>query len=446
MSESDVEQHRRQVGFPTATFIVVANMVGTGVFTSLGFQVLGISSTFALLVLWLVGGLYALCGALSYGELAAAMPRSGGEYQFLSRIYHPAVGFVAGWVSVTVGFAAPVAAASMAFGKYLSRVFPGLSATGAALAVAVAVSLIHFASSRTRSRFQSFATSFKVVLILGLVLSGLILAVPQPVAWLPHIGDWRQCASPAFAVSLVYVTYSYSGWNASVYLASEVKEPARTIPRSLLAGTLIVMALYLLLNFAFLYTTPMKVLAGQVEVGYLAGGYIFGPAGARIMGLLISIGLISSISSMTWAGPRVLWALADEIKIFRYFAPLNRHGVPQRAVLLQLILVVVLVLTSTFEAVITYLGFTLAVSTFMAVLGVFVRRWRYPHLPRPCQTWGYPVTPLVFLAITGWMLVYLLRFRPVESLAGLATIALGLAVYFLGVRNARTPGAGEPQE
>ena len=435
MSQPEVEPHRRQVGFSTATFIVIANMVGTGVFTSLGFQVVGITSTFALLVLWLVGGIYVLCGALSYSELAAAMPRSGGEYHYLSRIYHPAVGFVAGWVSVTVGFAAPVAAASIALGKYLSRVFPGLSTTGAALTVAVVVSLIHLGSTRTRSGFQSVATCFKVVLILGLVLSGLILAVPQPVSWLPHLGDLRECASPAFAISLVYVTYSYSGWNASVYLASEVKEPARTIPRSLLTGTLIVMALYLLLNFVFLYTTPTKVMAGQVEVGYLAGGYIFGPSGARIMGLLISIGLISSVSSMTWAGPRVLWALADEIRILRYFAPLNRHGVPHRAILLQLTIVVVLVLTSTFETVITYLSFTLAMSTFMTVVGVFVRRWKHPHLPRPFSTWGYPVTPLVFLATTGWMLVYLLRFRPVESLAGLATIGLGLVVYFVGVRN-----------
>ena len=441
MSESDLELRRREVGLPTATLIVVANMVGTGVFTSLGFQVVGIHSTFALLLLWLVGGIYALCGALSYGELAAAMPRSGGEYNFLSRIYHPAVGFVAGWVSVTVGFAAPVAAASIALGKYLSRVFPGLPATGVALTVAIAVSLIHFGSTRPRSGFQGVATSFKVVLILGLIVSGLILAVPQPVFWLPHVGDLRECASPAFAVSLVYVTYSYSGWNASVYLASEVKQPARTIPRSLLAGTLIVMVLYLLLNFVFLYSTPMKVLAGQVEVGYLAGGHIFGPSGARIMGLLISIGLISSISSMTWAGPRVLWALADEIRMFRYFAPLNRHGAPHRAIVLQLLIVVVLVLTSTFETVITYLGFTLAMSTFMAVAGVFVRRWKHPNLPRPYQTWGYPVTPLLFLAITGWMLVYLMRFRPVESLAGLATIALGLVVYFVGVRN---PGRQVP--
>jgi APA family basic amino acid/polyamine antiporter len=409
-------------------------MVGTGVFTSLGFQVAGIPSRVALMALWLIGGLYALCGALSYGELAAAMPRSGGEYHFLSRIYHPAVGFLAGWVSITVGFAAPVAAASMALGKYLSRAFPGLSSLAVALAVVVVVSLVHLSSVRARSGFQDFFTLFKLVLIIGLVVSGLILALPQPVSWTPRPSDLAAMASPSFAVSLVYVTYSYSGWNASVYLASEVREAARTVPRSLLAGTVIVTVLYLLLNFVFLQTTPLTVLEGQVEVGYLAGGYIFGPWGARIMGLLISIGLISSISSMVWAGPRVLMALAEDIRLFRALAPLNSHGVPHRAVLLQLALVLVLVLTSSFEKIITFLGFTLAMSTSLAVLGVFVLRWRQPTLPRPYKTWGYPVTPLFFLAISGWMLVYLLTFRPVESLAGLGTLLLGLVVYFAAAR------------
>jgi APA family basic amino acid/polyamine antiporter len=427
------------VGLSTATFIVVANMIGTGVFTSLGFQVVGIKSIFALLTLWLLGGIYALCGALSYGELAAAMPHSGGEYHFLSRIYHPSVGFVAGWVSATVGFAAPVAAASMAFGKYLSRVVPGLSPVFAALAVAVIVSLIHFGSARARSTFQGSVTLFKLGLVGGLIVCGLVLVNPQPISMIPTVTDWAACASPAFAVSLVYVTYSYSGWNASVYLASEVKDSAHTIPRSLLYGTLLVTFLYLLLSFVFLYTTPLSVLSGQVEVGYLAGQYIFGPIGAKVMGLLISIGLISSISSMTWAGPRVLWALANEIRVFKVLSPLNRHGVPYRAVVFQLAIVVALILTSTFEAVITYLGFTLSISTFMAVLGVFVLRKRLPHVHRPYQTWAYPLTPIIFLAITGWMLVYLLWFRTVESLAGIATIFVGLVVYFVTAEKVTMP-------
>lgn len=433
-TNTSVPVQPRLVGLATATFIVIANMVGTGVFTSLGFQAASIRSAVALLGLWIVGGLYALAGALSYGELAALMPRSGGECHFLARIYHPLVGFLAGWVSVTVGFAAPVAAASMALGQYLSRVVPAWPPTETALVVAVSVSWVHLFSVRTRSGFQGFFTVFKVLLIVGLVLTGLVLATPQPVEWQPRSEDLGLFVSAPFAVSLVYVTYSYSGWNASVYLTSEVQDPRRTVPRSLLLGTLVVTALYVALNFVFLHTTPLDVLAGQVEVGYLAGYHIFGAVGAQVMALLIAVGLVSSISSMVWAGPRVLSVLGQDYRVFRALAPLNRHGVPYRAVLVQLAIVMVLVVTSTFEKVITYLGFTLAVSTFLSVLGVIVYRQTHPEADRSCRTWGYPVTPLFFLAVTGWMLVYLLRFRPVESIAGLLTLAIGIPVYWLNRR------------
>ena len=289
------------IGARTATFVVMANMVGAGVFTSLGFQVAAIPSAFPLLMLWAVGGVYALCGAVSYGELAAALPRSGGEYQYLSRIYHPAVGFLAGWISITVGFAAPVAAAAMALGRYLSRVIPGANPTITALVAVAAISGVHLFSVGVRSRFQGFFTSFKLLLIVAFIVGALVLAAPQPVRFGPQPGDLRALFSAPFAVSLVYVTYAYSGWNASVYVAGEVRNPARSIPLSLICGTLIVTALYLLLNFVFLYSTPMAALAGQVEVGYVAADAILGVRGGRIMGFLISFGLVSAI--VRWCGP-----------------------------------------------------------------------------------------------------------------------------------------------
>jgi APA family basic amino acid/polyamine antiporter len=294
--------------------------------------------------------------------------------------------------------------------------------------------MIHLRSAKTRGGFQIFFTVFKLVLIAGLIGCGLVLAAPQPVTWWPTANDLWSLSSAPFAVSLVYVTYSYSGWNASVYLASEVREPERNIPRSLLAGTLAVIVLYLLLNFVFLYSTPASVLTGQLQVGFLAAERIFGPSGARVAGLLISFGLVSAVSSMTWAGPRVVSAVGEDVRFLRPFAALNGHGVPQRALFLQTLIVITLILTSTFEQVITYLGFTLAASTFLAVAGVFVIRRRLPDADRPFKAWGYPVTPLFFLAVTGWMLVYLLYFRPFESLAGLATLILGLVVYFAAVR------------
>ncbi|MGK7872640.1 MAG: APC family permease [Xenococcaceae cyanobacterium] len=427
---SNQNQNPPLISLFTAICIVVANMIGTGVFTSLGFQVADIKSGFALLSLWMIGGIFALCGALSYGELGAVMPRSGGEYHYLSKIYHPVIGFLSGWVSVTVGFAAPIAAAAMALGAYFKSVFPVFEPMAIALFVVIAVSLIHTRNLKLGSSFQQVFTLLKVLLIVVLIFCGFLLANSQDIGFLPSSGDLPLILSSPFAISLVYVTYSYSGWNAAVYLASEVKEPEKNVPRSLLAGTAIVMVLYLLLNFIFLYTTPIEELAGQLEVGYIAANQIFGSSGAKLMGLLISFGLISSISSMVLAGPRVTQVIGEDIPFFKLLARKNTSGIPYYAILLQLAIVLVLLITSSFEAVITYLGFTLTLSSFITVLGLFVHRFRHPEVPRPYKTWGYPVTPIIFLAISLWILIFVFTGKPIESLAGLGTIALGLPVYF----------------
>ncbi|MBW4496392.1 MAG: amino acid permease [Oscillatoria princeps RMCB-10] len=427
---SNQNQDKPLISLFTAISIVVANMIGTGVFTSLGFQAEGIKSGFALLCLWLVGGILAICGALSYGELAAVMPRSGGEFHYLSKIYHPAVGFLSGWLSATVGFAAPIAAAAMALEKYFSQVFPFFPPTAIALTVVIGVSLIHTRDVKLGSYFQNSFTLLKVLLIVTLIVCGFLLGHPQDINFLPANNDLNLIFSSPFAISLVYVMYAYSGWNASIYIASEVKEPEKNVPRSLLAGTLIVLALYLLLNFIFLYTTPIELLAGKLEVGAVAATQIFGELGGKVMSLLISLGLVSAISSMVWAGPRVTQVIGEDIPFFKLLARTNAKGIPYYAILAQLAIVVVLVITSSFESVITYLGFTLTLSSFLTVLGVFVHRFRYPDFPRPYKTWGYPVTPLVFLAISLWMLVFIFTDKREESLAGLGTILLGLPVYF----------------
>lgn len=424
----------QRISLFTAICIVVANMIGTGVFTSLGFQVGDIQSGFSLLFLWLVGGIFSLCGALAYGELGAAMPRSGGEYHYLSKIYHPAMGFLSGWLSVTVGFAAPIAAAAMALGQYFCSVvsedFPSFAPKAIALMVVIAVSLVHSNDLKLGSSFQQVFTLLKVLLIVVLIVCGFLLATPQEISFLPSSQDPSLIFSAPFAISMVYVTYSYSGWNASIYLASDIEDPEKNLPRSLLVGTAIVMVLYLLLNFIFLYSTPIDELAGQLEVGYIAANRIFGPIGAKIMGLLISFGLISSISSMVLAGPRVTQAIGEDIPIFQVLAKKNAKGIPYTAIVFQLAIVVFFVITATFDSVITYLGFTLTLSSFMTVLGVFVHRIRFPEIPRPYKTWGYPITPIIFLGISLWILIFLFQGKPTESLAGLATIALGLPVYF----------------
>ncbi len=420
----------RSVSLATATALVVANIIGTGVFTSLGFQVKDIPSPFALLALWVVGGVAALCGALSYGELGAALPRSGGEYHFLSAVYHPAAGFVAGWVSGTVGFAAPVAITAIAFESYLRGVFPGIPALPIAFAIVWTLALVHLWDAAGGGLFQTFSTALKVILIAGAIGAGFLAAHPQPVSFRPGSPDAGLVFSAPFAISLVFVMYSYSGWNASTYIGGEMREPGRNIPLSLLLGTVGVAILYIALNAVFLRTTPEAELSGQLEVGLIAGKHIFGAQGGRVMGALICIGLVSSISSMTWIGPRVSMAMGEDVALLRFLAFKTARGVPAVAVLFQAAIASVLLATASFEKISTFIQFSLTLCSFLTVLGVIVLRFTRPELPRPYRTWGYPATPLIFLGITAFMMVEIVRWQPKESFAGLGTMLLGLVVYF----------------
>ncbi len=427
----------RTVSTMTAAALAIADMIGIGVFTSLGFQVQDIHSAFSVLMLWVVGGIAALCGALSYAELAAALPRSGGEYNFLSRIYGGAVGFIAGWVSATVGFAAPVALAAMAFGQYFAGVVPGAPPLALGLAAAWLIGLVHLRGVALGSTFHNVSTALKLVLIFGLIVAGVLFGTAEPISFAPSFEDLHYIGGAPFAVGLVFVMYAYSGWNAATYIAGEVREPQRSLPVALVSATLIVLVLYVGLNAVFLYTTPVAAMAGQLDIGLIAGRHIFGDGGGRIVGALICLGLISSISAMTWIGPRVTMVMGEDIPMMRLFAVKTRDGVPAVAILFQLAVTTALLLTRSFEAVLEFIQFGLTFCSFLAVLGVMVLRFTQPHLPRPYRTWGYPVTPLIFLGVTGFMMYYLLRERPVESLASLATMLAGLGIYAASLAQAR---------
>ncbi len=423
-------------------------MVGTGVFTSLGFQVLDIQSGFALLMLWAVGGLIALCGAVCYGELAAAMPRSGGEYHYLGQIYHPAVGFLSGWVSATVGFAAPTALAALALGEYAKSVWPGLGQamvqgtgiTGATLlgvGVVLGLALVHGTSTRAGSRLQIAVTALKVGVLVAFIGAGLVVGEGQPLHYAPDAAGWRSVLSPAFAVSLVYVSYAYSGWNAAAYLTGEIDNPGRNLSRILLAGTAVVLLLYVGLNYVFLRSTPLAGLKGQVEVGFVAASSLFGAAAGRFMGGVIAALLVSTISSMIFAGPRIVQTMGEDLPALRFLAPKSRAGIPVRALLLQIAVTLAFILRPSFKEVLVYAGFVLNLFTFLTVLGLFVLRWKKPAMPRPYRAWGYPLTPLVFLGLSGWTLAFILRDKPTESLYGLLTLVGGLVVYAATTRLSR---------
>jgi APA family basic amino acid/polyamine antiporter len=412
-------------------------MIGTGVFTSLGFQVQSIQSGFSLLLLWIVGGVVALCGALSYAELAAAFPRSGGEYNFLSRVYHPAVGFLAGWVSATVGFAAPVALAAMAFGGYFEGIVPGAPPLALGLAVTVLITCVHLSGVQRGSILHNVSTFLKLALIAVLILAGIFWGKPQGISFAPSAADLGSLTSAPFAISLVFVLYAYSGWNAATYIADEVHDPQRSLPRSIITALLLVMVLYVVLNAVFLYTTPIQAMSGQLDVGLIAGRHIFGDIGGRIVGGLICIGLVSSISAMMWVGPRVTMVMGEDIPLLAFFSKRAKNGVPAVAILFQLSIVAVLLLTRSFEAVLDYIQFSLTFCSFLTVLGVIILRYTRPELPRPYRAWGYPITPLVFLAITLFVLIHLVIERPTQSLAGLCTMLAGLLIFGISQKHRR---------
>ena len=428
---------RRPLGFAAALATVVANIVGTGVFVTLGLQVQETSDGFTLLALWLVGGLIALSGALTYGELSAAIRGSGGEYRFLGRIYHLGLGTIAGWVSVAVGFAAPVALAAMALGRYAGPLI-GVPARTLGILAILAATGVHLLAPEVGGRVQVAVTALKVLLILAFIGVGWGRGPESGLTFAPLATSFGNITSGSFALSLVFVSYAYSGFNAAAYFQAEVTDAERNVPRALALGTLLVMLLYVGLNWVFLRTTPIADLAGQIEVGAIAGERIFGAAGGRLMSGVIALLLVSSISAMTLAGPRVIEAMAEDLPPLRPLAKRTAMGSPARAVLLQGALALAFVLTDSFDGVLTYAGFTLTLFTFLAVLGVIVLRRREPELPRPYRVWAYPWTPLFFAGFSLWSLLVVIRDRPMEAVGGAVTLGIAALLTWLVTERAAT--------
>ncbi len=417
----------RTLGLRTATLLVVASMIGTGVFTTTGLLVADIGSSVAVLLCWGVGGVVALGGALSYGELVAALPTNGGEYALLGRIYHPALGFAAGFVSLLVGFAAPTAASAIAFGVYLQRVFPG-GPQGWPLAAGVILVLLlatlHVATVRRATRFQDLMTALKVALIV-VFLMGAIGRVE-----LTHVAGgkpWREAIlSGPFAVGLVLVSFAYTGWNAAAYVAGETREPSRNLPRALAFGTGLVTVLYLGLNLVFVAAAPADALAGRVDVAYVAAEALFGPAAGRLLSALIALGLVSTVGALVMTGPRVVEAMGRDHPRLRLLAQRRAGGGPIGATVLQAGAAVAMALSATFEALLVYVGVSLSFFAALVAAGVFVLRFREPELARPYRTWGYPWSTLAFLLLSAWMIAHSVLERPVVAAFAGATVAFGL--------------------
>jgi APA family basic amino acid/polyamine antiporter len=432
----------RKLGlFPLAN-IVIANMIGAGIFTTSGLLMSDLGNPLVMLALWVVGGIIALCGALAYGELGAAIPDAGGEYVFLSKLYHPLFGFLSGWTSLIVGFSAPIAASAIGLTEYLVRAFPQLVLHGdlwilkktISISVILLFTGIHMRGLELGARIQNVLTVSKVVLIACLIGAGLLFGsgniqhFAEGTTFSFSIGGWKK-----LGLCLMWIMFAYSGWNASTYIGSEIKNPTKHIPGSLLLGTGLVMLLYICLNIVFVYAVPPDEMKGVISIGGLAMGKLFGPSAEVIFSLLISFALLSSLSAFIILGPRVYYAMAKDRLFFRGLVQVHpRFGVPTRAIALQGAISSVMVLSGTFDQILTVMGFALGIFPLFAVAGVF--RLRPSGMTRTVSS-GNLWAPLVYLA-TGVCILLLSFFqRPAESSIAILTVLIGVPVYFHFKRN-----------
>lgn len=421
---------QRRMGLGTAMALVIASMVGTGVFTTTGLLVEQIPSAPAVLLCWAVGGLAALCGALAYAELGAALPHNGGEYHFLSRLFHPCLGFLSAWVSLIVGFAAPLAAVALSFGSFAAEFFPAVPPRWSGAVLIVLLSALHMWRVSAGAGVQNLMTYGKVALILAFVIAGFAYGDPARLAPEPAFSMADSMTSSGFAIGLLLVSFSYFGWNAAAYVAGEVKDPARVMPRALLLGTAVVLVLYLALNAVFLAAAPVSELSGKVAVGHAAAVAMLGPSGGRLLSAVIALSLVSTVGALIVTGSRVYEAVGADLPRLRWLARRGKRGGPGRAILLQSALALAMLVTASFGALLTYIGFTLSIFAAITVSGVFVLRNR-ADIRQRYRTPGYPVTPVLFLALMGWMVVQAVVQRPATAAVGAATVLVGLVVYGL---------------
>ena len=425
-----VSEENRHLSLFAAVSLVISSMVGTGVFTSLGYQLLDIQSVFAILMLWLIGGVISLFGALSYCELASALPKSGGEYYLLSRILHPSIGLSAGLVSATVGFSAPAVLAAIALANYLNPIMPFMNIKIVAIFVILSMNLMHAYSLDTGKSFQVWSTFLKLFIIFSFVSIGFLYEDKQSISFIPKYGDFEILFSPEFAVNLVWVSYAYAGWNSSIYVVGEIIQPNKNIFRSILIGTLIVTALYVLLNYVFLLISPIDVLMGKIEIGYISSINLFGFKTAKIVSIFIGLLLLSTVSSYVYIGPRIIQAIGKDYEKINFLSKVNKKGVPLNAFSLQLFISLIFIISSTFEEVMLYTGIILIITTSITVCSLIYLRIKEPNLKRAYKVWGYPFTPITFIILNTWILYYTIRLQPFESLIGVCLIVISLGLYF----------------
>ena len=412
-----------KIGWKTATGLVIANMVGTGVFTSLGFQLIEVQHTWSIILLWTLGGIMALIGALIYAELGTHFQRSGGDYIFLSETLHPAVGYLYAWVSLTVGFSAPIAIAAMAMNNYLipilgKSIMPGLI-------FLIGIPLSHIVSLKQSSLIHNSFTFLKIAFVLILIGIGFSMSSDLGSSGLDFGSTWtREVIKPGFAVSLIFVFYAFTGWNSAAYIVEEIKNPRKNLPRALIGATIFVTIVYILIQLVFLKHATIEQLAGKVQVATIVFENIFGATGAAWISFFIAIQLIATISGYSWIGPRITYSIAKDYRFWKPLAKVNSKGIPVPAILLNTVISLLLFITGSFEQVMIYAGFVLQLMGTITI---------YSSLKIKTST-GFkspwkPYLQIGYITLSTGIMIYLIWDKPLESFIGLGILGLGLILY-----------------
>lgn len=425
-----------QISTITGVSIVVANMIGTGAFTSLGFQLNDLSNTSTILTLWILGGIFALSGAFSYAEVGTSIRLSGGEYAFLDKLYHPVIGYLSGWVSITVGFAAPIALSAIAFTEYFPWSVPYPKIVGI-LMVAI-ITWIHSKNLRSSAHFQNTSTLIKAVIILVFITAALMLPGTAENTIQINASYFQELTTGAFVISLIFVSYSYSGWNAAAYITEEFKNPHRSLPVALIGGTLIVTLLYTLLQYSFLKHVPQVELVNKINVGTISARYMLGERFSAIFSGSISFLLISGISAMIWVGPKVTSQIAKKYPLWNYFRE-NKKGIPTKASWLQFAISALLIITGTFEEILIYCGVLLTFSSLLVVTAIFkLRRNKKADAQQHFRSPLFPLFQILFILLSVWIILFAFISSPYETTMGMINLLIGVITFCISTKCAYT--------
>lgn len=442
---------KRQLSLFDAIMLIAGDMIGIGIFVTTGAIAETLPSPGGVLLVWFLGGLLALTGALSCAELSASLPHVGGDYIYIREAYGKLMGFLSGWSSFLVTFSGAIAFLAVGFTGFLSFFIPALGSnepffsvngfglsihpTGGTLfsiIIVLSISALHCLGVRQGTVTQNILTTLKLGALLAIILLGISIGSGDRAHFTP-LFDWSKISNfSVFAAAFIPAIFAYSGWNAVIYIAGEVKDPERNLPRALLWANLLVITLYLAINMVYIYGVPVTEMKGALRVSEVATTALFGYQTSALITAIITVSILGALNVVTMLGPRIYYAMARDGVFFRRLTYIHpTFGTPTSAIVLQAVWTCLLILTNTWGTLFTYVSVVITLFSALTVGSVIVLRYKRPELKRPYKLWGYPVVPILFIIANAWIVWGSVTEKPYESLVGILIVCLGIPAYLI---------------